>query len=114
MHGSDIVARLLHLAVQMTVLAAVRGLLLDEGIDLRLLLDRYFVPKMPHALDEKGFALGKGKRQAVVKRRGDRIAAVPPSFCAPAASEHHIAWLDGQVRRATRGVVHGWLARSET
>src|SRR5258708_10048222 len=109
MHGSDIGAGMLHLAVHMAMLAAVRGLLLDEGINLRLLLRGHLVPKITHALDEEGFALGECERQAIVERRGDGIAVVPPSFSVAAASEHHVARLDGQVRRGTGGMVHRTL-----
>ena len=79
-HGRHIVAGLLDLIVQMAVLAAVGRLLLDEGIDLPLLLRRHAITKIPYALDEKCFALWKGERQAIVKRRGNGIAAVPPTL----------------------------------
>jgi hypothetical protein len=80
------------------VLTAVRGLLFDESVDLRLLLLRDFVAKVPNALDEEGFPLREGEREAVVKGGCNGIAAIPPTIRASAAREHHVAWLDLEVR----------------
>src|ERR1700689_4549355 len=85
------------------------GLLLDEGVNLSLLRRRHAVSKISYAFDEERFALWKGEREAIVKRRGDGIAAVPPTLRCSAAAEHHIAGLDTQIRGRRRRMIHGAL-----
>ena len=75
MHRRHIVAGLFDLIVQIAVLTAVRSFLFDEGVDLRLLLLGDFVAKVPDALDEEGFPLREGEREAVVEGGSDGIAA---------------------------------------
>src|ERR1700727_282670 len=106
-HSLDIITRSFDLIVQVAVLAAVGRLLLDEGVDLRLLLRRHLLAKIPDAIDEERFALWKGESEAVGKHGCHRIAAVPPTLRCSASGKHYIAGLDTQIRRGWRRVIHG-------
>ena len=61
------------------MLAAVDRFLGGEGLDFAGQLGRGAVAVAAHAFDEKGLAFREGRRQRIVERGRDRVAAVPPA-----------------------------------
>ena len=93
----QVIARIGGPAVERQMLAAVDDFLGGETANVFGQARLRAVTKGAHALDEKRLAQRKGRRQGIVERGRERIAAMPPARGRLAPAEPPVAGSDGQV-----------------